>query len=536
MKKKIVLLFALLISVSVFGAKAPIQKIEKYQHEDGTIELPTNFADAILLKPDVVQKLKGKKIVHVDLVYTAFKESPNFNQTALNNRRIAQLKQALPQVNKDDPSWSWLEQEGATTKEQAATYFHGFVIHYGDPMHHSDVRSFLSSYQSKYNTYTIKNSEGGVYVHNSGSRIEIPANAVVYEDGTPVKGAYELQYREFRDQADIAFSGIPMTYDQSGETYNFSSAGMFELRAVQGDQELKLSQPARVDFNCTRQADDVDFYAMDDATGEWVKEKPIAFEANAEPQPKKLVKQPNEASVLVAKVPQPEASNWKVTWVEGAGEDCFEISEPLWEKFEKERDADPDFGGMILRTDDMARKFWAKTKDRGNIQNWIVQTQWGNGIVLGPGQRAANLGNAGTLLGEGMGDPGHTYPNLVRGLNTKRFGVYNCDQIYRIKSAKRMYPEYVDARTGESIDGKYVVSVIDLNYNGAFSFDPRNIVCNAKGRNVIVLFTKDKKTYLLPEKKFQMLDLSNNERPTFKMVDMTDELKSSEDLRKYLNL
>ncbi|GAB5417321.1 MAG: hypothetical protein Crog4KO_29030 [Crocinitomicaceae bacterium] len=527
-----------MITVPTFAMKTPTQFVQKYANTEKGIELATDFAGAIILTPEAKKQIQGKTIQHIELVYTAYKESESFNQKALNNRRVAQLKRLLPQINRDNPAWTFVEQEGAITKEEAEDYFHGFVLHIADPIDFQELRSYLDDYQTKFSTYAIKNAEGGVYVHNSGSRINIPANAVTYADGTPVEGAYELQYREFRDQADIAFSGIPMTYDTGGKTYNFSSAGMFELRAMQGDEELKLSKPATVDFNCTRRADDVAFYEMDDASGEWKKLEAVNFN------------EPKVAEVEIAQVAQPRAAllmanfgentQWKCTWSNSSNEVSYSFSENLWTLFNKHREEDPDLQNIVLREDPSITTFWIDSSNREHVQAWINTRQWGEmlvgNVVVNQNSKPIPNDKRATLLAEGSSDPGHTYPNLVKGLNTNDFGVYNCDQIYRIGQARNISPSYVDARTGKPIQQKHVACVIDLSYNGAFSFHPANITCNPEGRNVIVLFTKDKKTYLLPENKFAALDMESDEQLEFKMVEMTDKLQSPDDLRKYLNL
>ncbi len=538
MKNTILLLLLAMFAVPTLAMKAPTQFVKKYTNTEKGVELPTDFAGAIILTPEVKKQIQGKTIQHIELVYTAYKESESFNQKALNSRRVAQLKRLLPQINSDNPAWTFVEQEGAITKEEAEDYFHGFVLHIADPMDFKELRSYLDDYQTKFSSYTISNAEGGVYIHNSGSRINIPANAVTYADGTPVKGAYELQYREFRDQADIAFSGIPMTYDTGGKTYNFSSAGMFEMRAMQGEKELKLSKPATVDFNCTRQADDVAFYAMDDASGEWEKLEAVDFN------------QPNVAEKEVVQDVQPRAAllmaqfgentSWKCTWSDSSNEVSYTFSQSLWTRLGKDRKEDPDLENIILREDATNRTFWVDATNRLTVQAWINESQWGGrinaNVMLNENGEPIPNDRRATLLADGSSDPGHTYPNLVKGLNANDFGVYNCDQIYRIGKARNISPSYVDARTGKPIQKKHVACVIDLSYNGAFSFNPLNIVCNQEGRNVIVLFTKDKKTYLLPENKFAVLDMESDEQLEFKMVDMTEKLKSPDDLRKYLNL
>ncbi|XOV66071.1 MAG: hypothetical protein ACFHU9_10585 [Fluviicola sp.] len=533
--KRIALIVLLLLFVLPTIAGAPIHKVHKYNlHQDGTLRLPTDFADAFLLRPDLAQKIKGKTIYHIDLVYTAYKEAPDFDQEALNNDRIERLKEVLPQINTDSPSWTWVEQEGATTRVQAKQYFHGFVLYYGDPLDFHEVRAFLNPYQTKYSTYTIKNAEGGVYIHSSGSKINIPANAVIYQDGTPVVGSYELLYREYRNQADIAFSGIPMTYDESEQNYNFSSAGMFELRAKQGDKDLKLAKPATVDFNCTRRANDIDFYEMDDETGVWEKKHPIHFNNNR-----------GGVGGIGGVMDRAEGVHFETTKVSTT------IPESVWRQLDKSNAENPAFNTivednereLVLAEIDERElpKGWNERRVR-NVRHkwWILEFFRWNGAV-GRGERFWGNGNPqenninATLLAEGANE-GHTYPNLVRGLNAPEFGVYNCDQIYRIGTPVDISPIYVDAATGKNIGKQHVACVVDLNYNGSFSFHPRRITCNKDSRNVILLFTSDKKTYVLPEEKFAALKTESGKTPRFEMEDMTEVLKTSEDLKQYLNL
>src|ERR1035437_1263446 len=105
---------------------------------------------------------------------------------------------------------------------------------------------------------------------------------------------------------------------------------------------------------------------------------------------------------------------------------------------------------------------------------------------------------SGTLIGDGWscGNPGHTYPEIVKGLNVGSFGVYNCDQIYRPENKIDIIARYIDTE-GKEINLLHVLSLIDLKYNGAFSFDPQSFTCNPKGKNVLALFTKTGDLYLL---------------------------------------
>lgn len=139
-----------------------------------------------------------------------------------------------------------------------------------------------------------------------------------------------------------------------------------------------------------------------------------------------------------------------------------------------------------------------------------------------------------TLLAEGN-DPGHTYPDIVKGLNIESFGVYNCDQIYRLPNRVIITAKYIDEQ-GNEIKNLHVLSMIDLKYNGAFSFDPKSFICDAKGRNVLVLFSKKGELYVLDENEFAKMNIQKSGHYTFKMKNVTNEIKSTGDLTNYLGL
>ena len=114
-------------------------------------------------------------------------------------------------------------------------------------------------------------------------------------------------------------------------------------------------------------------------------------------------------------------------------------------------------------------------------------------------------------------------------------GVYNCDQIYRLAKRVQIKANYVDLE-GNKIKQLHVLSMIDLQYNGAFSFDPRNFVCDAKGKNVLVLFTKSGDLYIIGEQEFADMNIDRDGVYTFAMKKMTEEIKNSKDLALYLGI
>jgi len=113
------------------------------------------------------------------------------------------------------------------------------------------------------------NADKGAIIKDrrSGAVIRIPANILTNRDGALIKGEVTLKYREFRTQADIALSGIPMTY----KDHNFNSAGMFEIYALQnGDTlDIKNNGDISIDFVMTKNEAGIGFYKLNEERKQW---------------------------------------------------------------------------------------------------------------------------------------------------------------------------------------------------------------------------------------------------------------------------
>jgi len=133
------------------------------------------------------------------------------------------------------------------------------------------VKSPLPALDIPQTEFTVDAAMGGVITHSSGTQIYVPANAFVDASGQPLQGEVTISYREFRDQLDFVVSGIPMTYDTGGTTQVFESAGMFEMNASVGEQEVFLAPGKQVDmqFASTDAAPSFNFYEYDAENGGW---------------------------------------------------------------------------------------------------------------------------------------------------------------------------------------------------------------------------------------------------------------------------
>jgi hypothetical protein len=540
------LMLILLISTSTicFGTntrsianQSPLQVETYHLNQEKTLKLNVNYAKSIILNKEQRKQLKGQAIYKVDLVYTRFKSDQRFNQQQLNEKRVNELKNAIPQLrNNANIKWTLIEQTGASDKLTAEKLFHGFVIHFGDGIDYKTLKNSYGSLQTPFTNYTIDVEKGGEIKHPSGTVVHIKPNSICYKDGSLVKGKVDIEYREFRDQADIAFSGIPMTFGEKGEDFNFSSVGMFELRGNQNGKELALSEPATVDFQATSGLPGVDFYQMDDNNGKWKRVKKINPKVG-EPQLQGNTGNNIRANATVVG-PVDVLAGRKVTvdwapvkWTNGTDwvkliydNNTFHVTRS--NKTEEWMD-----GRVKDVVKNNAKKVWGNIdftqKDVDLLVDAIEKRSdqidvWRANIVA-------------TALPTGI-DPGHTYPSLVVGLQTAGFGVYNCDQIYRIPDKIQVLADYRDEETGELIENKHVLCLIDMQINGSFSFSPNSFTCSSSSQNALALFTSDKKVYLLNPEDYRNQNVNESGSYTFAMKDMTGKIKSTSDLRDWLGM
>lgn len=102
--------------------------------------------------------------------------------------------------------------------------------------------------QTSYVSVKFDPTKEFVFKQPTGTKIIIPANALIDSKGLAVKEEAELRFREFHNTKDIFLSGIPMQLGENRDSY-FSSAGMFEIRTFRGDEELSLRKGSRLNVD-----------------------------------------------------------------------------------------------------------------------------------------------------------------------------------------------------------------------------------------------------------------------------------------------
>lgn len=544
--KTITLFFSMFLTFLSFGTEIkelPITKVVRYEHHaQEALELPVDFAASNFLKPEVIKQLKGKRIHHVDLVYTSFRLSPDFDQKMLNQSRIEKLKRALPRVVSDYPSWNLIEQEGAKTVSEAHAYYHGFVLYFSDDLNYSDLSSFLKPFQNDFKLFTV-NNELEQHLSHGATQIHIPEGAVVDAEGRSVKGNYDLQYREFRNPAEIALSGIPMIYHSEGEEYRFNSAGMFEIRAEQNGKELFLKKDITMDFNTTQQIPGVAYYQLDEENGEWIKERELSESENKQTTRESgrievaedVLKLENGMPVILPNKASEKLYSWCIRTNSMNSNLEFEFNKNAWRCVRGALINQEDLRDKLISIRSKNRIIICKKKDSLELEILIDKAFDNCYLANERTNKPQTVINDNNALFESS-QAGHIFPEIVTGLVVSGFGVYNCDQQYRIQEPVILQASFTDAKTKAPIEDAYVACLIDLNVNGSFSFHPKHISCDPYGKNVLLLFTRDKKIYMVDEQAFLFATEIDKLQPSFAMKDVTAELKTTENLKQLLHL
>jgi hypothetical protein len=121
-------------------------------------------------------------------------------------------------------------------------------------------------------------------------------------------------------------------------------------------------------------------------------------------------------------------------------------------------------------------------------------------------------------------------PKLVRALRLPSFGVYNCGKAYKVPNQVAIAAEYTDLQK-VMIEGARTLSVIDLDYQAAYSFTPDQFICDGKANNVFLLWTQQGGVYAFVKSAKVNLQTGTY---SFQMEDLSARIQTSKALKTYL--
>lgn len=136
------------------------------------------------------------------------------------------------------------------------------------------INPLLKEWDPSFEVFKFNGDKEQQFVLKTGTKITIPANAIIDETGKLVKGEIELKYREFADAIDVALSGIPMQYRKNnfGSDKLLTTAGMFEINAEQNGKSLKINpdKKIKVEMASFNSKEGYKQFYFDKEVGDWI--------------------------------------------------------------------------------------------------------------------------------------------------------------------------------------------------------------------------------------------------------------------------
>ncbi len=131
--------------------------------------------------------------------------------------------------------------------------------------------------------FKVEGTEGGIFEYESGSKVSVPANAFVSNNGEIVSGEVELRYKEYTDFIDFFIAGMPMKYDSASATYQLISTGMIDIQAFQNGEPVQINPKkalevelvSNINYNPIHQ---YRAYQADETNKNWAYNLPIVIE------------------------------------------------------------------------------------------------------------------------------------------------------------------------------------------------------------------------------------------------------------------
>ena len=123
----------------------------------------------------------------------------------------------------------------------------------------------IKSQDIAFEDYRFHNDSIVKIERTTGTLISISPNTFVHKNGSEVRDIVLLKVREFHNTEDIFRSGIPMSIDKKRKQF-LQSAGMIELRAFSGGQELEIRKGKTIGIELAsfKKGDNYQLYHFDE--------------------------------------------------------------------------------------------------------------------------------------------------------------------------------------------------------------------------------------------------------------------------------
>lgn len=441
---------------------------------------------------------------------------------------------------------------------------------------HPTILNQLSNAPKQFTINTEKDSL--LVVNDRGTTLHFSKSSFLDENNNIIKGDVTLEFQEYTNAAEIAFSGIPMKYTDEEDTYCFNSSGMFEIDGKHQSKQVKVNPdaPLSIDYALVQNIDSTEFYRLNDQGTNWELVQEIKqLDATDVVDSTSLINDTNLIEITYDEgtnvVEHAKYDNVKFRSLDMPN--LTDIKQLLC--YEVDLKKTEDYGIYQMTLSGYVNEYYKtfttlvepvfinspQTKDARlkDLQRYEIDFEKAERLAqekkaldkiemeaLAARVEAENkrfaMEEEKRLLRSlqqqqterSFFNAGHFYPEIVRGLSIYSFGIYNCDQTYRMSEPYAFVNSTFYSTHKKPIENPIYVSVIDLAIVGAFSYNPKNFSIDLSSHSVLLLITDTGKMYL---KEFKRPGSEHHFSPENNLIELdeyTSKIKSTKDLMNYL--
>ena len=388
----------------------------------------------------------------------------------------------------------------------------------------SVVKPPIEGLEVNKNIFTYSPTKEKIHTTNRGSEVIIPANCLVYADGSAVTENIEIEFKEFHNMAEIALSGIPMLYEENGVPSNFISGGMFEIKGktLEGE-EVMVKEGENITVNlASNKEGNFDLFLLNEKTGKWsalnqeIKEKPIE-EATALPT---LPNKPNGSDVIL------DINISKFNGTYGFESNLWKLAGNLSEK-NKKKIANTKWTKYEIKVLDEKSMLYELTVSKGLevIKADVIP-------VLSPADRDKCQTKIAEEITKMQQDLTSNFykPKVERTVKITGFGIVNCD-VFEVTDQSLICNYLVEGADNNNIS----FVQFDLTKDMMINVPSKKLQFNRDSKNILVGLLPNQEVAIFTPSQYQEInELPKNSKVDVKFQKLSETINSAEDLQKII--
>ena len=336
-----------------------------------------------------------------------------------------------------------------------------------------EIPARIQSLQTPYQTIRL-NGAATLRLKGSNSILSIPKNALITPSGEPVKGSYELKYRLLNELSALAFHPIDLDYKTKDNSYRFGQAAIIDIQAFKEGDTLKIApgKSLSLDFEAQKRNKSLQLFYYNKKQKNW--------EATEESMD--YYRKGSYESII-------DSVQFRAALAD------FEAKQAAKNQGPQRDGKKINLGSTALMPEGIQKLPEAKAP----LPNQYLVKHFYN-------------------------------PKIIKDLQLRSFGAYNLSELYKVQNQVAIEADYLDEQ-GKKIEDAYLLTVVDLNFDAAYSFQPHEFICNGQANNLFIIWTKSGKIYSFVKRATVQLTTG---RYSFNMQNLSPRIGSIKDLKTYL--